>query len=271
MFNSSQKEKCVSFLFLANDILQNSRRKGNEFVNEFWKVLPAALKLVYDNGDESGKKAANRLVDIWEERKVFGSRVQSLKEELAANQIKDPAPQPVSNGKSPNPIKIVKKDAQSLRIKLAVGGFPEKIVSAFHCLHDECSNEESMLVNCNATVNSVERILKEIEATTSQGIQPGTGMTDEMEEQEHALKQCVGQLEGAEAIRVTLVSLLKEAVQEQSYHKGTVLLSGLPKSRIGHDFCHHQCPRKVYGPMIPLPNSFNLSGIAAADSTASIT
>ncbi|XP_021743362.1 regulation of nuclear pre-mRNA domain-containing protein 1B-like [Chenopodium quinoa] len=222
MFNSSQKEKCVSFLFLANDILQNSRRKGNEFVNEFWKVLPAALKHVYDNGDESGKKAANRLVDIWEDRKVFGSRVQSLKEELAANQIKDPAPQAVSNGKSPNPIKIVKKDAQSLRIKLAVGGFPEKIVSAFHCLHDECSNEESMLVNCNATVNSVERILKEIEATTSQGIQPGTGITDEMEEQEHALKQCVGQLEGLEAIRVTLVSLLKEAVQEQELQLQTL-------------------------------------------------
>lgn len=62
LFNSSQKEQCVSFLYLANDILQNSRRKGSEFVNEFWKVLPAALKNVYDNGDEPGKKAVTRLV-----------------------------------------------------------------------------------------------------------------------------------------------------------------------------------------------------------------
>lgn len=61
-FNSSQKEQRVSFLYLANDILQNSRRKGSEFVNEFWKVLPAALKHVYDNGDEYGKKAVTRLV-----------------------------------------------------------------------------------------------------------------------------------------------------------------------------------------------------------------
>ncbi|XP_021863825.2 uncharacterized protein [Spinacia oleracea] len=215
MFNISQKEKCVSFLFLANDILQNSRRKGNEFVNEFWKVLPSALKHVFDNGDESGKKAANRLVDIWEERKVFGSRGQSLKDELAANQIKDPAPQVVSNGNTANPIKIVKKDAQSLRIKLAIGGLPEKIVSAFHSLHDECSDEESILVKCNATVHSVERVLKEVEATTSQGIQPGTGVADEMQEQENVLQECVRQLEGTEAIRVTLVSLLKEAVQDQ--------------------------------------------------------
>lgn len=61
-FNSSQREKRISLLYLANDILQNSRRKGSEFVNEFWKVLPTALKHVYENGDEHGKKVATRLV-----------------------------------------------------------------------------------------------------------------------------------------------------------------------------------------------------------------
>lgn len=61
-FNSSQREQRISFLYLANDILQNSRRKGSEFVNEFWKVLPAALKQVYENGDDHGKKVATRLV-----------------------------------------------------------------------------------------------------------------------------------------------------------------------------------------------------------------
>ncbi|CAK9149765.1 unnamed protein product [Ilex paraguariensis] len=62
LFKSAQREQRVSFLYLANDILQNSRRKGSEFVNEFWKVLPASLKHVYENGDENGKKAASRLV-----------------------------------------------------------------------------------------------------------------------------------------------------------------------------------------------------------------
>lgn len=60
-FNSS-KEQRVPFLYLANDILQNSRRKGSEFVNEFWKVLPRALKSVVDNGDEHGKNVVTRLV-----------------------------------------------------------------------------------------------------------------------------------------------------------------------------------------------------------------
>ena len=62
-FNSSQREQRVSFLYLANDILQNSRRKGSEFVNEFWKVLPSALRHVCDNGDEHGKKVVTRLVN----------------------------------------------------------------------------------------------------------------------------------------------------------------------------------------------------------------
>lgn len=61
-FKSAQREQQVSFLYLANDILQNSRRKGSEFVNEFWKVMPSALKYVNEHGDDNGKKAASRLV-----------------------------------------------------------------------------------------------------------------------------------------------------------------------------------------------------------------
>lgn len=215
MFNSSQKDRCISFLYLANDILQNSRRKGGEFVNEFWKVLPGALRQVYDNGDESGKKAATRLVDIWEERKVFGSRVQSLKDEIMAIQGKDPVCQVASNGKSANPIKIAKKDAHSLRVKLPIGEFPEKIVSAFHCLHDECGNEGSALTRCDAAVLSVEKIVKKVESAIAQGMQLGSGIADEMQKQENVLEQCVKQLGGAEATRANLAGLLKEALQEQ--------------------------------------------------------
>lgn len=61
-FHSSQMAQKVPFLYLANDILQNSKRKGNEFVTEFWKVLPAAVKDILENGDEYGKNAASRMV-----------------------------------------------------------------------------------------------------------------------------------------------------------------------------------------------------------------
>ena len=39
-------------LYLANDILQNSRKKGPEFVNEFYRALPRALQHMLKHGDE---------------------------------------------------------------------------------------------------------------------------------------------------------------------------------------------------------------------------
>ncbi|URE44784.1 Regulation of nuclear pre-mRNA domain containing, partial [Musa troglodytarum] len=62
-FHCSPRDKRVSFLYLANDILQNSRRTGLEFINEFWKVLPDALTDVFDNGGDFGRKTALRLVN----------------------------------------------------------------------------------------------------------------------------------------------------------------------------------------------------------------
>ncbi|XP_057949253.1 uncharacterized protein LOC131144568 [Malania oleifera] len=212
LLNSSQRDQCVSFLYLANDILQNSRRKGSEFVNEFWKVLPSVLKHVYENGDEYGKKAVTRLVDIWEERKVFGSRGQSLKDEMLG---KAPPPSTASNGKFLNPVKIVKRDAYSVRIKLAVGGLPERIVTAFQSVHDEHLNEETALNKCEGAVLCVGKLEKDVESTFSQGNERGPAVVDELQEQENILQQCVGQLESVEVTRAGLVSQLKEALQDQ--------------------------------------------------------
>lgn len=55
----------VPLLYLANDILQNSKRNGNEFVTEFWKVLPKALKDVIQKGDDRGKNVVSRLVGLF--------------------------------------------------------------------------------------------------------------------------------------------------------------------------------------------------------------
>lgn len=64
-FHSSDMTRKVPLLYLANDILQNSKRNGNEFVNEFWKVLPSALKDITENGDDRGKNVVSRLVRLF--------------------------------------------------------------------------------------------------------------------------------------------------------------------------------------------------------------
>ncbi|KAK7377966.1 hypothetical protein VNO80_03401 [Phaseolus coccineus] len=215
LFNASQKEQCITFLYLANDILQNSRRKGSEFVNEFWKVLPEALRRVCESSDDSGRNAVARLVAIWEERKVFGSRVQGLKDEIIMGKIPPPS---ASNGKSSNSIKIAKRDAH-VRIKLAVGCLPEKILSAFQPVLDEHLNEEAALNNCSAAVLGVGKVVEDVENTLSQGNQLGSTLVNDflndLQEQEKKLKQYMEQLENAEAARDSLLSQLKHALQEQ--------------------------------------------------------
>lgn len=47
------------------------------------------------------------------------------------------------------------------------------------------------------------------------GNQLGSGFLDELQEHESILNQCIGQLESAEATRLSLVLQLKEALQDQ--------------------------------------------------------
>ncbi|KAG9131723.1 hypothetical protein Leryth_009464 [Lithospermum erythrorhizon] len=210
LFKSAQWDQRVAFLFLANDILQISRRKGSEFVNEFWKVLPDKLKDAHENGGDNGKKVAAKLVSVWEERKVFGSRGQNLKDLLGKD-----SSLPLNSIKSSNPIKIVKKDAHSLRIKLSVGAMPEKIVSAFQLVHDENTNEETAIDNCEGVIYHLEEMEKDVGNIPGQEGLQCSELIDKIKENEDILGQSISQLENAEAIRVVLISHLKEALADQ--------------------------------------------------------
>ncbi|XP_042379161.1 regulation of nuclear pre-mRNA domain-containing protein 1B-like isoform X1 [Zingiber officinale] len=231
-FNNSPREKRVPFLYLANDILQNSRRQGSEFVNEFWKVLPGCLKNVYENGEDHGKKAVNRLVEIWDERKVFGSRGRGLKDEILGT-----VPAPVSNnGKSnSNPIKLIRKDTDSVRVKLALGEMPEKIVTAYQSVFDEYSNEDTALSKCNDAAQVLERVEKNIDIVTKQGDQQGPTFITDLQNQEAVLKQCIEQLETAKSTRATLVYQLTEALKEQEFKLDLIN----DKLQIAHSLSEH--------------------------------
>ncbi|XP_065874009.1 uncharacterized protein [Euphorbia lathyris] len=213
-FHSSELTQKVPLLYLANDILQNSKRKGNEFVSEFWKVLPAALKDVSQKGDDRGKSAVSRLVNIWEERRVFGSRARSLNDVM----LGEDAPPPLEFGKKRSrSVKITKRDSRSIRTKLTIGGAAEKIVSAFHSLVSEHSTEEAEMINCKSAVNHVRKMERDVDIACSNGKEDPKRRTfsKELEEQENSLKQCIEKLKSVEASRVALVSQLKEALHEQ--------------------------------------------------------
>ncbi|KAM5157359.1 regulation of nuclear pre-mRNA domain-containing protein 1A isoform 1-T1 [Mantella aurantiaca] len=61
----------LTFLYLANDVIQNSKRKGPEFTKDFAPVIAEAFKHVASETDESCKKHLARVLSIWEERAVY--------------------------------------------------------------------------------------------------------------------------------------------------------------------------------------------------------
>ncbi|KAF3435282.1 hypothetical protein FNV43_RR22369 [Rhamnella rubrinervis] len=200
-FHCSPRDQRLAFLYLANDILQNSRRKGSEFVGEFWKVLPDALRDVIENGDEFGRNAALRLIGIWEERKVFGSRGQILKEELMGRHLENNN----RNGKHLN-----------VKLKHSSGATLDKIVSGYQVV-DGQMDEDSILSKCRNAISCIEKVDKEVGNDINSGQFHGSAFVEELQGQHTILRDCIEQLTAVEASRASLVSHLREALQEQEF------------------------------------------------------
>ncbi|KAI3859069.1 hypothetical protein MKX03_015059 [Papaver bracteatum] len=198
-FHCSPKDQKLAFLYLANDVLQRSREKGPEFVVEFWEVLPGALRDVVENGEEAEKKAAERLIGIWEERKVFCVQGKVLKEELLVRNLEK------SN-----------RDGGTSREKLkqSDGSMVEKIILSYEIVYDCPVDEEALLSKCREAVSFVERVDKEIGGDYSSG-KFNESVLAELQEQHGIMTESIEQLTAVESSRTNLVSRLREALEEQ--------------------------------------------------------
>ncbi|KAI3824453.1 hypothetical protein L1987_05913 [Smallanthus sonchifolius] len=212
-FHSAEVVQKVPLLYLANDILQNSKRKGNEFVSEFWKVLPGAVKDLIEKGNDHGKNVVTRLVNIWEERRVFGSKAKNIKAVLLGEE----SPQPLEfSKKRSRSVKIVKRDSRSIRTKLTIGSTAERIVSAFHLVVSEHHGEDEEMNKCKSAVHRVKKMEKDIDMALTNAKDPKRKtLSKELEEEENLLKQCIEKLKVVEANRVALVSQLRDALNDQ--------------------------------------------------------
>lgn len=64
-------------MYLANDVIQNSKRKGPEYGKEFGKVLLKAFQHIGDtcHSDEKTLGSLGRIINIWNERGVYETKV----------------------------------------------------------------------------------------------------------------------------------------------------------------------------------------------------
>lgn len=68
-------------MYLANDVIQNSKKKGPEYGTEFGNVLVDAFKHMAKTGINSKTKhSLHRILNIWEERGVYEpQKIQDFK------------------------------------------------------------------------------------------------------------------------------------------------------------------------------------------------
>ena len=88
-------------MYLANDVIQNSKKKGPEFGKEFATVLPKAFDHM-KGFDDKTRERLGRLLQIWEERGVYDkSQIVEFKAAFnsATNTKKEPGTPPLKKKK----------------------------------------------------------------------------------------------------------------------------------------------------------------------------
>uniref|UniRef100_A0A1A8HPL3 Regulation of nuclear pre-mRNA domain containing 1B n=1 Tax=Nothobranchius korthausae TaxID=1143690 RepID=A0A1A8HPL3_9TELE len=87
----AKSNRKLTFLYLANDVIQNSKKKGPEFTKDFETVLVDACSHVASESGEGCKKQMERLLNIWKERSLYRADfIQQLK--LAIEDSNSPRP-----------------------------------------------------------------------------------------------------------------------------------------------------------------------------------
>jgi hypothetical protein len=82
------KQEKLAFIFLANDIIQNSFFRGLKFHEVFFNHLIEVFPLLYNSLNEKLRREIFRVLDIWEERKIYDSaKLENLRQLLSVTTI----------------------------------------------------------------------------------------------------------------------------------------------------------------------------------------
>jgi len=167
--------------------MQNSRKEGNGYITEFMRVIPAALNEVLTIRDDLGRNVVKRLIDIWEDRKIFDTQGQSLKDDFF-RRLKD-----IRN-----------------KLKNPAGELLEKVVSSYKLVLNAPMDEDTLMRKCQAAIINFD----ELNNNSFLGSSNQSGV-EELQQQHSILRNFIEQLKVSESLRVTLIHHLKEAMNEQ--------------------------------------------------------
>ena len=99
--HKTSNSRKLTFLYLANDVVQNSRKKAPELSKEFGGVMKKVMEHLHKSKmDDKTKGSISRLIQIWQERQIFDPKTQSELTKIWNSHLKRPK---VEDNKSDEP------------------------------------------------------------------------------------------------------------------------------------------------------------------------
>ncbi|XP_050421470.1 regulation of nuclear pre-mRNA domain-containing protein 1B [Adelges cooleyi] len=117
---AGDEAKQLTLMYLANDVIQNGKKKGPEYGQEFGKELVKAFeKISKINCSAKTRQSLTRLLNIWEERGVYSkTQIDDFKAAFAPETNNSPIQQP--------PIKKTKLNHKSKKTKSLNNGIKKE-------------------------------------------------------------------------------------------------------------------------------------------------
>ncbi|KAE9584470.1 hypothetical protein Lalb_Chr00c01g0403971 [Lupinus albus] len=170
-------------------------------------------------------------IGIWEDRKVFGSRGQLLKEEFVGRHVEN----------NSNDVKPV-----NMKLRPSAGNALEKIVSGYQIIYGGQTDEDAVLSKCRNAISCLDKADKEIGHDSNSGQFHGSALVDELQGNNAILTDCIEQLTAIESSRATLVAHLREALHNQEIKLDQVR-SQIQAARVQSEQASNTCRQLLNG------------------------
>lgn len=80
---NSKPDRKLTLLYLANDILQNSRKKGSEYLKEYSNMMQDAIEDIAKYSDDKTRFTVERILNIWKDRKIYpDEQIEKFRQKL---------------------------------------------------------------------------------------------------------------------------------------------------------------------------------------------
>ncbi|XP_023232550.1 regulation of nuclear pre-mRNA domain-containing protein 1B-like isoform X2 [Centruroides sculpturatus] len=136
----------LTFVYLANDVIQNSKKKGPEFSKEFSTILSKAFQHISPDIDDKTRHGLERVLSVWEDRSVYDSnQIEEFRQALAIKkQTQEPEPLPKKR-KVELPVVTSRDDEiQSPRSPPGEPPDPEELIKALQDLENSASTDAAV-------------------------------------------------------------------------------------------------------------------------------